>query len=357
MKACVLKSNQIIVVEDLPLGLPKDNEVTVKVVSCGICGSDIPRYFSNAVHFYPLILGHEFFGVVSRLGSEITNLTIGDYVVGIPLVPCFECDDCKKGNYSLCKNYKFIGSSLNGAYCEELNINVKNLYKIDKKIASPFCALFEPSSIGLHAIKMFDGYKNKSVAIVGGGTIGAMVADWARIYGAKSVVLFEQSLNNLETYQAIGIYKVFESSEQNISYTIDQFTSGKGFDFVFDAAGVNQTIVYSLKLAANKGKVCYVGTPTKQVVFSNKEWEMINRKELLVTGSWMGYSNPFPGSEWFETEKSLLNGSLKFKKEHFAGFYNLKEVEKAFEFISNNKNGKVGRVCLITDFGKEMFGI
>ena len=357
MKACVLKSNQNISVEDLPLGLPKDNEVTVRVVSCGICGSDIPRYFSNGAHFYPLILGHEFFGVVSKVGLEVSNLQVGDYVVGIPLVPCFECDDCKNGNYSLCKNYKFIGSSLNGAYCEELNINANNLFKINKRIASPFCALFEPSSIGLHAIKMFDKYKNKNVAIVGGGTIGAMIADWARIYGAKNVVLFEQNLNNLKTYQAIGINNIYESSEQNLSHTVDYFTNGKGFDFVFDAAGVNQTIVYSLKLATNKGRVCYVGTPTKQVVLNNKDWEIINRKELFITGSWMGYSKPFPGNEWFETEKALLDGTLSFKKEHFAGFYDLKDAERAFEFIKNNKNGKVGRVCLITDYGKKSFNI
>ena len=357
MKVCVLEANNKIVVKNIPTKEPLANEAIVQIVSCGICGSDIPRYFSKGAHFYPLVLGHEFYGIVKKIGSQVKDLKPGDNVVGIPLVPCFECDDCKNGNYSLCKNYKFIGSSVNGAYCEELTINSKNLFKIEEEIAGPYCAMFEPSSIGLHAIKMFDGYKGKNVAVVGGGTIGIMVADWARIYGAKNVVVFEQNLKNINTYKTLGINNLVVSDDEGLNKAIKEYTNSKGFDFVFDAAGVNYTIVYSLKLAKNKAKVCFVGTPTKPLSFAVKEWEIINRKELTITGSWMSYSNPFPGSEWFETKEARLKKELVFRKEHFAGFFSIDDIEKAFDFIKNGKNGNSGRVCLITYFGINRFNL
>lgn len=355
MKACVLVANNKIIVKDVPTREPNENEAVVQIVSCGICGSDIPRYFTNGAHFYPLVLGHEFYGIVKTVGVKVKGLKSGDNVVGIPLMPCFECEDCNAGNYSLCKNYKFVGSSVDGAYCEEMTIDAKNLLKIDKKIASPYCAMFEPSSIGLHAIKMFDNYREKNVAIVGGGTIGVMVADWARIYGAKNIVVFEQSLNNSSIYRELGISNLFVSNDEGLQEAKEKFTNGRGFDYVFDAVGINYTIIYSLKLAKNKSKVCFVGTPTKPLSFLPKEWEIINRKELTITGSWMSYSRPFPGNEWFETNDALCKKDLIFKKEHFAAFYMLDDVEKAFDFIKSGKNGNAGRVCLLTSFGKSKF--
>ena len=353
MKACVLEANQLINVKDVVIDEPKDDEVTVEVVSCGICGSDIPRYFSNGAHFYPLVLGHEFYGVVKKTGNNVKEVRVGDDVVGVPLIPCFECEDCKNGNYSLCKHYKFIGSSVNGAYCEQLNLPKTNVFKINHKIANQYCALFEPSCVALHALKMFDGYEDSTVAVIGGGTIGSLVAKWAMLYGAKTVVLFEINLNNTETYKELGIENLRTSSDEDIEGAIVEFTNSNGFDFVFDAAGANVTILKSLQLAKNKAKICFVGTPTSEVRFTMKEWETINRKELLLTGSWMSYSAPFPGSEWVETEKALLDSSLEFKKEYFAGIFKMEDVTKAFNFIKNGKDGKVGRVLLTTNKLKE----
>lgn len=357
MKACVLETNNKIVIKDIPSKEPGENEAIVQIVSCGICGSDIPRYFSNGAHFYPLILGHEFYGIIKKVGKKVDGFENGDDVVGVPLMPCFECEDCKAGNYSLCSNYKFIGSSVDGAYCEEMIINAKNLLKIDKEIAGPYCALFEPSSIGLHAIKMFDCYKGKNVAVVGGGTIGTMIADWAKIYGAKNVVVFEKDLKNVETYKELGVNKLFVSNDEDMIKSKEKYTDNLGFDFVFDAAGTNYTIVYSLNLAKKKGDVCFVGTPTKTLSISNREWEIINRKELTLKGSWMSYSYPFPGNEWLETKNALLAKELVFKKEHFAAFFTLDDVEKAFEFIKNGKNGRIGRVCLLTKLGEKMLSM
>ena len=108
--------------EEMPTPLPKENEVRVKVKYTGICGSDVPRVNGNACHFFPNVLGHEFSGIVDMIGSRVTSVKPGDRVAGIPLVPCMECEDCRNGNYSLCKHYSFIGSRQQGSFAEYVTV-------------------------------------------------------------------------------------------------------------------------------------------------------------------------------------------------------------------------------------------
>ena len=347
MKSAVLVANEKIEIQERELGKPKDHQVKVKVFSCGICGSDIPRYFFNGARHYPLVLGHEFCGQVLEIGDKVKNLKPLDHVVGIPLKPCFECDDCKKGDFSLCKNYKFYGSSLDGAYSEEIMVEEENLFKIPGKIATKYAALFEPSTVALHGIRLYNHYEEKTVAILGGGTIAQFLGLWAKIYGAKNVVMFLINHDNDAIYKRMGLNNLEISSDEGIETAIQKYTGGKGFDLVFDGAGVNITIINSLKLAGNHANICLVGTPAKDLSFTKKQWEMINRKELFMTGTWMSYSKDWPGEEWRLTAEALEKGKLVLNDDFFAGQFKLEDVNEAFEFIKKGKNNKEGRVLLV----------
>ena len=349
MKRAVLIENEKIEMQECCLPKPNGHKVRVKVISCGICGSDIPRYFFHGAHFYPLVLGHEFYGKVLEIGEKVTNFVPDDDVVGIPLKPCFACEDCKNGNYSLCKHYKFYGSSLDGAYAEEMIIDDTNLFKIDHEVANKYCALFEPSTVALHGVKKYDHYEEKNVAILGGGTIAQFAGLWARIYGAKNIVLFVINHANDDIYHQLGFSNIELSTDDDIKKSIEKYTEGKGFDLIFDCAGVNSTIINSLSLAKNKADICLIGTPPKDVSFTKKQWELINRKEVLLTGTWMSYSKEWPGEEWKLTLKALKEGQLVFSDLFFAKEFSLEDVNKAFKFIKNGKDGKEGRVLLIND--------
>lgn len=349
MKSAVLVANEKIELQERVLPKPTGHLVKVQVVSCGICGSDIPRYFFNGAHFYPLVLGHEFYGRVLEVGEAVKNLSAGDDVVGIPLKPCFECEDCKKGDYSLCKHYKFYGSSLDGAYTEEMLIEDTNLFKISHKVANKYCALFEPSTVALHGVRIYDNYKDKVVAVIGGGTIAQFLGVWAKIYGAKKVVMMVINHDNDAIYHKLGLDNLVLSNDDGIKEAVDKYTDGKGFDIIFDGAGVNITIINALKMAANHANICLVGTPAKDVSFTKAQWEMINRKEVFITGTWMSYSKDWPGEEWRMTLKALEEGKLIFSEDFFAGQFKLKDVNKAFEFIKNGKDGKEGRVLLLNE--------
>ena len=162
MKAAVLISKNNLVykkVSDLKI---KKEEVLIRVKMSGICGSDIPRVFENKAHFYPIILGHEFSGEVVKKGEKVINLEIGDRVVGIPLVPCLKCKECKKGDYAFCKNYRFVGSSIQGSFAEYIKLNEKNVLKIQKNISFEKGVFFEPATVALHALKRLNYKKGKN---------------------------------------------------------------------------------------------------------------------------------------------------------------------------------------------------
>lgn len=110
MKAGVVHAKNDIRFEEIETPRPGKGQVKIKVKYTGICGSDVPRVNGDACHFFPNVLGHEFSGTVVEVGEGVAALKEGDRVAGVPLVPCMKCPDCQRGDYSLCKNYSFIGS-------------------------------------------------------------------------------------------------------------------------------------------------------------------------------------------------------------------------------------------------------
>ncbi|MCL2462618.1 MAG: alcohol dehydrogenase catalytic domain-containing protein, partial [Defluviitaleaceae bacterium] len=110
MKAAVLYANDDIRYADWETPAAGPGEVVVKVFYTGICRSDVPRVLENGAHFYPVVLGHEFAGEITEVGPGVAGFAPGDRVTGAPLIPCMKCADCQRGDYSLCKNYSFIGS-------------------------------------------------------------------------------------------------------------------------------------------------------------------------------------------------------------------------------------------------------
>ncbi len=118
MKAGVVYAKNDIRYDEIETPQVQPGTVLVKVKYTGICGSDVPRVNGDACHYFPNVLGHEFSGVVAEIGDGVSSVVPGDRVAGIPLVPCMECPDCQRGDYSLCKHYSFVGSRRFGSFAE-----------------------------------------------------------------------------------------------------------------------------------------------------------------------------------------------------------------------------------------------
>lgn len=346
MKAAVCYGDSVVKYEEVKEPCVRKGEIKVNVKACGICGSDIPRALKNSAHSYPIVLGHECSGVVSETGEGVTGFNIGDKVTVAPLVPCGECEQCQKGNYSLCPNYSFVGSRQQGAMAEYVVVPKENVYKLSDNISFEQGALFEPSTVALHAFYQNNYKPDGYVAILGGGTIGVFALQWAKILGCKKVVVFGRDKKHLELSLKLGADAVISTLDSDFVEQAMNLTDGKGFDYVYETAGSTATIKYSFMLGAKKSHICMVGTPTSELTFSVKEWEQMNRKEFYLTGSWMSYSAPFPGREWEMTEKYFANGQLNFEEEMFFKIFPLSQAQDAFNLFAD-KNVKVkGRVLL-----------
>ena len=303
MKAGVVHAKNDIRYEEIEKPQPKKGQVLIKVKYTGICGSDVPRVNGDACHFFPNVLGHEFSGTIEEVGEGVTTLKKGDRVAGVPLVPCMEY----------------------------VTVPEKNAVKFEDEVSFEQGAFFEPATVALHGLNRVDYHAGECVAILGGGTIGLFTAQWAKIFGAKKVVVFDISPERLELAKKLGVDEGINTLDEDFMNQAMAVTDGKGFGYIYETAGVTTTMKYAFELAANKASVCFIGTPTRELNFSVKEWENINRKEFTLTGSWMSYSAPFPGKEWILTAHYFKTGQLKFEDSLIFKKIPLSRIDEAFE--------------------------
>ena len=343
MKAGVVHAREDIRYEEIEKPTPQKGQVLIKVKYTGICGSDIPRVNGDACHFFPNVLGHEFSGTVEEVGEGVTTLQAGDRVAGVPLVPCMKCEDCQKGNYSLCKHYSFIGSREFGSFAEYVVVPEKNAVKFEDSVSFEQGALFEPATVALHGLFRTPFQGGGTVAILGGGTIGMFVMQWAKFFGAKEAVVFDIADERLELGKRLGATAGINTLEKDFMEKAKALTGGRGFDYVFETAGNTITMKMAFELAGNKASVCFVGTPTKELNFSVKEWENINRKEFTLTGSWMSYSAPFPGKEWELVAHYFRTGDLRYDESFIFKKMPLSQIDEAFKMykVPGTVKGKI----------------
>jgi Threonine dehydrogenase and related Zn-dependent dehydrogenases len=340
MKAAVLYGNEDLRYTDFPDPVVKAGTVKIRIKATGICGSDIPRVLHNGAHFYPVVLGHEFSGDVVEIGEGVTKVKVGDRVSGAPLLPCLKCNDCQKGDYSLCKHYSFVGSREQGSFADYVVIPERNAVKYDDSVPYEQAAMFEPSTVALHGLKCNDYKGGGEVAVVGGGTIGIFTAQWAKIFGAKNVTVFDILDSRLELAKKLG-------ADFTVNTSKETFDKSK-YDYVFETAGNVETMKLSFELAANKSHVCFIGTPHEDLTFTPKLWECMNRKEFKLTGSWMSYSAPFPGDEWELTAHYFGTSQLKFDPALIYKTFPMSQAADAFNLYKIPGEVK-GKLMLINE--------
>lgn len=343
MKAAVLLKNEEIRYMDYEEPAVGPGLVKVRVRATGICGSDVPRVLQGGAHFYPIVLGHEFAGDVVELGEGVEGLAPGDTVVGAPLVPCGHCPDCQRGDFSLCKQYGFIGSRQQGSFAEYVVLPAGNAVKYDSRIPYEQAAMFEPSTVALHGLKCAGFTGGGHTAVLGCGNIGIFTVQWAKIFGAKTVTAFDMDEGRLALAERMGADHLVRVGREDPLQRMRQITGGAGFSWLFEAAGNPDTIRLGFALAANRAGFCCIGTPHTGLSFTPAEWEQMNRKEFRLTGSWMSYSAPFPGDEWSLTAHFFASGALKFDPAFIYKRYPLSQAVEAFaEFYHPERvHGKV----------------
>jgi len=308
MKAVVLESKGVLEYKEVPTLEPGPGHVRLKVKASSICGSDIKRYIDGH-RMYPLILGHETAGIIDRVGEGVSEDYIGKHAAIIPLVPCFECEQCKRGYYSACHDYSFIGSRQSGGFAEFVDLPEKNVIVIPDNLSFEYAALIEPSTVARHMLSLGDFKKGETAVVLGAGSIGLMLVQWLRILGAKQIVVADILEDNLQIASKVGAHVTLNPSKVDVEKELQKLV-GDGADLVLEATGVPQVLQQTLPFTRPRGKIVLAGNQPLDKSLPLTFIENMMRREISLIGCFMSYSAPFPGHEWTDTVAALLNGSL-----------------------------------------------
>lgn len=310
MKALVITDNHKMEYQDIPKPEVTEKKVLIKVAYCGICGSDLPRYFEGGVHSFPQVLGHEFSGTVEEVGEGVNKIKVGDRVAVAPLVPCGQCDNCQKGEPAMCTDYSFIGSREQGAMAEYVVVPEKNCVNVPDNLSLKEAAMLEPLTVAIHGIERIRISAGADVLVLGAGTIGLLTVLSLRAIGVGKITVVDLNDKKLAVAKTIGADEVVNPL---VTALEDYYADQDLPEAVVETAGSCITQKQAIEFVAKRGKVVYVGTSTRDVVLDPETFEKILRGELEVTGSWMSYSAPFPGYEWVTGLRYMSTGAIDVK--------------------------------------------
>lgn len=287
-----------------------EGEVLVRVHHTGICGSDIHRFHDDDPRWDTVTLGHESAGVVAETGPGVDTRLVGARVAIAPLVPCHTCANCQRGWYSQCASYSFIGSRRDGAFAEYTAVPVRSLVAVPQSLDLERAALIEPLTVVLHPLLMAPRVMGSvtNAVVVGLGPIGLLAVQVLRWMGVPAIVACDVDTPRIELAREMGAHLGVNPAETPIHEMTDPLG---GADLVIEASGTAAGQNGALRCAGSRGTVFLVGTSPKACTFEAGLMEHVSRKEITITGSWMNYSAPWPGTEWTLALQLLESGAVQ----------------------------------------------
>ncbi|MDX2109322.1 MAG: galactitol-1-phosphate 5-dehydrogenase [Verrucomicrobiota bacterium] len=297
MKALVLEADKKLTYTEnrgIPDG-PNDNCALVRVAACGICGSDIPRGFGGKAYFYPLVMGHEFSGIVEQPAPG-GKLKAGERVAIFPLLPCRKCGPCQTGDYAQCTDYDYYGSRRDGGFSELLRIPEWNLFPVPAHVKLLNASMTEPAAVALHGVRQAKIQAGDSAVVYGAGPIGNMTAQWLRIHGCAQVFIVDIDERKLELARSMGFTPVNSRAVDPVK-TVTEATNG-GAQVCIEAVGMPQTFLQTVQSAARFGQVIFMGNIMGEFKIGEKDFSNILRKELTIRGTWNSKVAPHGTDDW-----------------------------------------------------------
>jgi L-iditol 2-dehydrogenase len=310
MKALKLYAPGDLRLEETPIPTVGAEDALVQVMAVGVCGSDIPRILSYGAYRPRLTMGHEFSGLITQVGRNVRDWRVGQRVVGAPLIPCFRCQACQEGRYSLCADYDYLGSRADGAMAEFVRVPARNLLQLPENVSFEAGAMVDPAANAAHALWKAQIEEGETFAVYGSGPIGLFSIQLARYFGASRIIAVDVMEEKLRLAKAAGADEVINSLEQQPVETIRKLTGGKGADIVLDTSGVKTAQHQGICSAGNSGRVVLVGISHDSLELSKEAVDGILRRELIIRGSWNSFSPPFPGEEWTRSLSLMAQGSI-----------------------------------------------
>lgn len=336
MKACVLHGIDDLRYEDTDTPKLKSGEALLRVRAAGICGSDVPRIFTNGTYHFPTIPGHEFAGEVVKIAdSENKHLLYRRFAV-FPLIPCGKCFSCQKGNFELCRNYNYLGSRCNGGFAQYVAVPVWNLAPIPDTLSFESAAMTEPVAVAVHALRQAKIEIGDTVVIYGPGTIGLLIGMWAKAWGASKVLFVGTDSTNPDFIRSLGFENIISFSRNDPEKWVMEHTKGIGADIAIEAVGTATTLCNCLKTVAPSGKIIAVGNPDTDFLIPKDTYWQLLRKQISIVGTWNSSFDASCKNDWSVSIEAMANGSVPAHK-LITHKYTLETMNQGLDIMKHSK--------------------
>jgi L-iditol 2-dehydrogenase len=311
MRAIVHTGEASVELQELDRPAPGPEEVLVDVQAAGLCGSDAHAYTIDDGYEWielPRIMGHEYAGIVRKVGTAVTTFSPGDHVVEEPIHDCGECFQCRNGQENVCHNFSITGMHRDGAYSDYTTVDAQHLHRIPETIPFEHAAVTEPTSIATRAIfEQSQLAAGDRVLVEGPGPIGALTALIADAVGATVTVsgLDRDAEARLPLLAELGI-ETIDVSERSLPEYADEVTDDIGFDLVFDTTGHHAGVEQAAEVVRKGGQIVTVGIPGEP---SRLTMGPLVRGEVDLNTSY--------GSTWSDFERAIRimdNGAIDFDR-------------------------------------------
>lgn len=336
MKALVKsKAEPGLWLEDVAMPEPKANEVLIRITRTGICGTDLHIFnwddWAQRNVYTPRVIGHEFVGEITSLGSAVEGYQVGDRVTGEGHITCGLCRNCRAGRRHLCAKTVGIGGGRDGAFAEYMRLPAGNLWRLPEEISSDIAAIMDPFGNAVHTALSFD-LIGEDVLITGAGPIGIMAAAVCRRVGARHVVITDVNDFRLNLALQLGATRAVNIGKQRLGDVMRELDIHDGFDVGLEMSGNESAFKGMIEAMYNGGQIALLGFLPPQTQIN---WDQVIFKGLHIKGVY--------GREMFETwykMTQLLRGGLdlapiithRFKAVDFL---------KGFEVMRSGQSGKV----------------
>jgi threonine dehydrogenase-like Zn-dependent dehydrogenase len=332
MRAQVIEKPGKMVLKQVPIPEINENEVLIKVKMCGICGTDWKIYNGHyASEYLPMISGHEFWGVIDKVGKNAKGLKVGDRVSVDICLPCGTCYFCRRGEGLLCKTFTQLGIHTDGAFAEYVKAPWTNCYPIPDEVDDYSAAFIEPMTAVLQASKRMDVKISSSVVVIGCG-LGILHAAMAKLRGAAPVIVIGDSPARLAMAKQLGADITININEISDPVAeVKKITNGIGADYVLEAVGTTKTYEQAFDMVRRGGKVEAFGicAPDAKAQLAPYEFVLGEKK---VSGSCAGI-----GNDWGD----VLN-LLKYKRIDPSAMFSmvvpLEELEQALHELRTDNS-------------------
>lgn len=299
MKAVVLSAVNALAITDVEKPKPGLKECLVKVLACGICGTDRHIYHGEYPSTKPVILGHEFGGVIEEVGPS-SKFKVGQVVSVDPNIVCGKCMDCQAGRTAFCPELTALGVNINGGLAEYVLTPDTQIYPVSNGLNPLHLAFIEPLACSIRGLDLANLKGGEKVAVLGGGVIGLLIVQLAKLAGASEIVLITRQKFRRDVALKIGATRVIDPNSEDVN------TAVTNMDVVFECAGAVETFQQAQNIARRGGSVIVLGLTAADVTLEVNPFNIVVN-ELRIQGSFLNPLTQGRAAELVESGKLNLD--------------------------------------------------